>query len=382
MHFLGFLIVACTVTTSIHSAVTYDFSKYPPINQVGPAPKLGWVQKYLHSNTTTTIPTTPVKMTPALHPDWSPDITSCDNATSWAITYDDGPGPFTAGLLDHLKSVGVKVTFFVVGSRVREGKGQAAEVLLKAYKAGHQIGIHTWSHKPITLLTNEQLLGEILWTGKIIQDVIGVFPTYFRPPGGDIDDRTRAVIQSVGLKTVIWNQDSNDWFFSTEPPQQNYTEQQELQKFKTWTTSKKKKPSNLENQQQQQPQKPPGIISIQHDLFARSVKLAAPTLELVMKAGFKVMPVGQCIGDTRAKDWYTRFNDSWPDEFFKVTTSTAGVVGGGAVATGGGIEAENGYPRAVTVVTDDEGFMDNVSGGSMLVCTRIFVFVCLAILML
>ncbi|KAJ3025077.1 UNVERIFIED_CONTAM: chitin deacetylase [Siphonaria sp. JEL0065] len=285
------------------NAVPYDFSKYPPINQVGPAPKLGWIQKYLQN---VTIPTTPVKAVPVVHPDWTADITTCNNASSWAITYDDGPGPYTSSLLDHLKSVNVKVTFFIVGSRIREGKMQA-EALLKAYQAGHQIAI--------------------------------------QPPGGDIDDRTRAVIQAVGLKIV----DSNDWFFSTEPPQKNYTEAQELQKFKNWT----KNPTIAGTTQMGNTR---GIISIQHDLFTRSVKMAAPTLQLVMKAGYKVMPVGQCIADASA-NWYTGFNDSYPNVFYAapVTTSLA--------------------PSATFVNTSigsgdlGEGMNGNYSGGTIAVVT-------------
>ena len=34
-----------------------------------------------------------------------------------AITFDDGPGPYTAGLLDELAVRGVKATFFVSGYR-------------------------------------------------------------------------------------------------------------------------------------------------------------------------------------------------------------------------------------------------------------------------
>ena len=34
-----------------------------------------------------------------------------------AITFDDGPGPYTAGLLDELAARGVKATFFVSGYR-------------------------------------------------------------------------------------------------------------------------------------------------------------------------------------------------------------------------------------------------------------------------
>ncbi|ORY38555.1 glycoside hydrolase/deacetylase [Rhizoclosmatium globosum] len=173
--------------------------------------------------------------------------------------------------------------------------------------------IHTWSHRPITLLTNEELLGEILWTGKIIQQVTGVFPTYFRPPVGDIDERTRAVIQSVGLKIVVWNQDSSDWFFSTIPPQNNFTEAQEIAKFKFWIAH----PSEAGTMQEGNTN---GFISLQHDLFNRSANMAVPTLQLVQKAGYHVMPVGHCIGDEGS--WYVSWEDTNSTVLYSKPTTT------------------------------------------------------------
>ncbi|KAJ3278213.1 chitin deacetylase, partial [Rhizoclosmatium sp. JEL0117] len=157
------------------------------------------------------------------------------------------------------------------------------------------------------------LLGEILWTGKIIQQVIGVFPTYFRPPVGDIDERTRAVIQSVGLKIVVWNQDSSDWFFSTIPPQNNFTEAQEIAKFKFWIAH----PSEAGTMQEGNTN---GFISLQHDLFNRSANMAIPTLQLVLKAGYHVMPVGHCIGDQGS--WYVSWEDTNSTVLYSKPTTT------------------------------------------------------------
>jgi peptidoglycan/xylan/chitin deacetylase (PgdA/CDA1 family) len=32
-----------------------------------------------------------------------------------------------------------------------------------------------------------------------------------QPPFGDVDDRIRAIAQGLGLRTVLWKYDSNDW---------------------------------------------------------------------------------------------------------------------------------------------------------------------------
>ncbi|RKO83330.1 hypothetical protein BDK51DRAFT_2822, partial [Blyttiomyces helicus] len=69
---------------------------------------------------------------------------------------------------------------------------------------------HTWTHHPITALTSEQLVAEIKYTEAIIYQTIGKVPLFFRPPYGDNDDRTRAIVAAMGYRTVVWNYDSQD----------------------------------------------------------------------------------------------------------------------------------------------------------------------------
>ena len=45
----------------------------------------------------------------------------------------------------------------------------------------------------------------------------GVTPTCFRPPYGDTDDRIRAIVHALGLRTILWQSDSNDWQVGTTP---------------------------------------------------------------------------------------------------------------------------------------------------------------------
>ncbi|KAF8545861.1 hypothetical protein OG21DRAFT_1325721 [Imleria badia] len=46
---------------------------------------------------------------------------------------------------------------------------------------------------------------------EVIKLVLGVTPTCWRPPFGDVDDRIRAIAHALGLRTIIWTYDSNDW---------------------------------------------------------------------------------------------------------------------------------------------------------------------------
>ncbi|KAI0306078.1 hypothetical protein B0F90DRAFT_1695859 [Multifurca ochricompacta] len=123
------------------------------------------------------------------------DITACPKKYDWGVSFDDGPSPWSKKLLNYLGKENIKATFFVVGSRVIE----RPDVLIEEYMAGHEISVHTWSHRPLTSLSNEQIVAELGWTRKAIQTVLGVTPTTMRPPYGDIDDRVRAISLALGM---------------------------------------------------------------------------------------------------------------------------------------------------------------------------------------
>ncbi|KAJ7073246.1 carbohydrate esterase family 4 protein [Mycena belliarum] len=142
------------------------------------------------------------------------DIVACPDKMTWGISFDDGPGPYSTNLLKYLAEKSLSATFFVVGSRVI----QYPALLINEYMAGHEISVHTWSHPHLTALSNAQIVAELGWTRKAIQDVLGVTPTTMRPPYGDIDDRVRMIALAMGLVPIIWTRtpaggsfDTFDW---------------------------------------------------------------------------------------------------------------------------------------------------------------------------
>ena len=88
----------------------------------------------------------------------------------------------------------------------------------RAHNSVDHIAVHTWSHKHMSTLTNEQLVAELGWCMQIIHDSTGGrVPAFWRPPYGDADNRVRAVAKVIfGLTTVIWNYDSDDWHIGQE----------------------------------------------------------------------------------------------------------------------------------------------------------------------
>lgn len=63
----------------------------------------------------------------------------------------------------------------------------------------------------MTSLSNQEIVAEFYWTSKAIKEVLGITPKCWRPPYGDVDDRVRAIAWLMGMRTIHWDQDSNDW---------------------------------------------------------------------------------------------------------------------------------------------------------------------------
>lgn len=139
------------------------------------------------------------------------DITACPDKLTWGLTYDDGPAPYTPNLLQYLDQANLKTTFFAVGSRCISYPA----ILREEYMAQHQIAVHTWSHPAMTTVSTEGIIAELGWSKKIIKDILGVTPIYWRPPYGDIDDRVRAIAKAMGLEAVMWTRISPTATFDT-----------------------------------------------------------------------------------------------------------------------------------------------------------------------
>ncbi|RIB28244.1 Carbohydrate Esterase Family 4 protein [Gigaspora rosea] len=201
------------------------------------------------------------------------DVIYCPTVRDWGLTFDDGPSSFTTTLLDFLDRVGVKVTFFVVGSRVVENP----QILQRIVRSGHQVGIHTWSHQYLTSQSTEQVIAELQWTAEIIKNVSGVTPKYMRPPFGDVDDRVRNICTQLGYKVVIWDMDTNDWLSDGNPSfQMSWVEGNFTQWVRQSSTT--------------------GHISLEHDLYNQTAAQGPLVVPILQNASFNIKPVADCLG--------------------------------------------------------------------------------------
>jgi peptidoglycan/xylan/chitin deacetylase (PgdA/CDA1 family) len=121
--------------------------------------------------------------------------------------FDDGPNCSHNAFYDFLASQNQKATMFYIGSNVMDWplEGQ------RGIADGHEICVHTWSHRYMTAFTSEDAFAELWYTMKAIKLVCGYTPTCWRAPYGDVDDRIRTIANLLGLQTILWGYDSNDW---------------------------------------------------------------------------------------------------------------------------------------------------------------------------
>ncbi len=123
------------------------------------------------------------------------------------LTFDDGPGPKTADIAELLHELGVRATFFMVGSNIQAMPGAVKRVA----ELGHEIGVHAYHHDFLPKLNMRQTVYEIGVTASLIEKITGKKPTVFRAAYGRLSSKALAVLKKIGLKHVDWSFDTKDW---------------------------------------------------------------------------------------------------------------------------------------------------------------------------
>jgi peptidoglycan/xylan/chitin deacetylase (PgdA/CDA1 family) len=129
------------------------------------------------------------------------------NGKRVAITFDDGPSAYTASYVASLRAEHAVATFFQIGQQI-PGQGAIERSILST---GSALGDHTWTHADISgggALASSQLSR----TKKQIETTAGGYvPCLFRPPYGATSSALVSVGGSLGMKSVLWDVDTNDW---------------------------------------------------------------------------------------------------------------------------------------------------------------------------
>jgi peptidoglycan/xylan/chitin deacetylase (PgdA/CDA1 family) len=122
-----------------------------------------------------------------------------------ALTFDDGPGPYTSMALRKLRAAHAPATFFLVGKEIAEHHD-----LPSLEHAQGALGDHTWTHPYLPGLDPAASQGEIARTQQLVAAVGGAPVRLFRPPYGA---RTRAVDSTaagLGMAEILWDVDTRD----------------------------------------------------------------------------------------------------------------------------------------------------------------------------
>jgi peptidoglycan/xylan/chitin deacetylase (PgdA/CDA1 family) len=124
-----------------------------------------------------------------------------------ALTFDDGPGPFTDQVVAALEKAHAPATFFVVGREVKDfGAALPGEV-----SGGFVIGDHTQDHAPMTALSRADQVAQLLDQSRAIRPYGAPFPHLFRPPYGQFNATTLAITKKLKMLTILWTIDTQDF---------------------------------------------------------------------------------------------------------------------------------------------------------------------------
>jgi peptidoglycan-N-acetylglucosamine deacetylase len=122
-----------------------------------------------------------------------------------ALTFDDGPGPYTRLAIAKLRKHHLRATFFLVGKQIRAFPG-----LARLEKPVGAVGDHTLAHPFLPALPRAKMVQQIAGAKALIEHVAAQPVVLFRPP---YEGRTPAIeheVRALGMLEVLWNVDSGD----------------------------------------------------------------------------------------------------------------------------------------------------------------------------
>ncbi|MBG9357573.1 polysaccharide deacetylase family protein [Corynebacterium diphtheriae] len=186
----------------------------------------------------------------------------CAVAKCVALTFDDGPGPYTSQILDTLDSHGVKATFFEIATAIP----RFPEVVRRQVASGMEVGSHTVTHRQLPLLPLAEQQQEADGASDRLVEAGAPRPVMMRPPYGAWNQDTKR----LGYSLILWNVDSEDW--------KNRDAQV--------TTN------NIMAQVR------PGSIVLMHDIHPSTAEALPGIIDRLKEQGYTLVTVSQLLGQT------------------------------------------------------------------------------------
>jgi chitin deacetylase len=125
-----------------------------------------------------------------------------------ALTFDDGPSPFTPKLVKVLRRRNVPATFFPVGYGIQR-YGRYLQLLRRD---GFVVGDHTMTHPVLQRFDVATQAKEIDGQAALVTGAGLPYPRLFRPPYGSFDQGTRGLLTERQMLMVLWSVNPQDYY--------------------------------------------------------------------------------------------------------------------------------------------------------------------------
>jgi peptidoglycan/xylan/chitin deacetylase (PgdA/CDA1 family) len=193
------------------------------------------------------------------------DNVSCAVVKCVALTFDDGPGPYTDRLLQILKDNDAKATFFLIGNKVAANPTGAKRIA----DAGMEIGNHTWEHPNMTTIPPEDIASQFSRTNDAIAGATGRTPALYRPAGGLSNDAVRQAAGRLGLAEILWDVIPFDWANDSNTAATRYLLMTQIK---------------------------PGSVVLFHDTYSSTVDLVYQFIPVLKANGYRLVTVSELLG--------------------------------------------------------------------------------------
>ncbi|MGB5112767.1 MAG: polysaccharide deacetylase family protein [Mycobacterium sp.] len=193
------------------------------------------------------------------------DTVDCAVAKCVALTFDDGPSPYTDRLLKVLADNDAKATFFLIGNKVAANPAGARRIA----EAGMEIASHTWEHPNMTAIPAADIPAQFSKATDAIEAATGQRPTLVRTAGGLINDQVLVEAGKQGLADINWDVIPFDW---ANDANLGATRQILMTQIK------------------------PGSVVLLHDTYSSTVDLAQQFIPVLKANGYHLVTVSRLLG--------------------------------------------------------------------------------------
>jgi peptidoglycan/xylan/chitin deacetylase (PgdA/CDA1 family) len=125
-----------------------------------------------------------------------------------ALTFDDGPDlRSTPRFIELLAARDVTATFFLLGAYA----AREPVLVQELSAAGHELAVHGWRHDCVAAVPPGRLLGQLLRSRDLLEDLTGRSVSWYRPPYGVLTVEGLWAARRAELRTVLWSAWGKDW---------------------------------------------------------------------------------------------------------------------------------------------------------------------------